>query len=137
MSENSWAMDLESNVFSVVKYKANKVLQKKYPGIRFVSSEKPSAGKNTYPVVYLHRKSMVEKGMDLERKKINGVRLRMQVDVFSNDTEKTVRDVQAVVLDCFKDLSFDISGFPIAENGDSYYRSIAVVERNIDATDLL
>lgn len=137
MTGNLWATDLESKIFSIVKYKAEKSLVRKYPNICFTSSQKATTGSTTYPVVYIHPKSMVELGTDLEGVSINSVRIRIQVDVYSTDLEKTAKDVQAVVLDCFKDLSFKISGFPIMENGDTYFHAISVVERQIDANDVL
>ena len=65
MSDNSWAYDIGTVVFSIVKTKAKPKLEPKYPTIYFTSNGKKLSDA-IFPTVYIHRMAAAERGTDLE-----------------------------------------------------------------------
>ena len=59
MSDNSWAYDLGTVVFSIVKAKAKPKLESKYPTIYFTSNGKKLSDA-IFPTVYIHRMAAAE-----------------------------------------------------------------------------
>lgn len=66
MSDNSWAYDLGTVVFSIVKAKAKPKLESKYPTIYFTSNGKKLSDA-IFPTVYIHRMAAAERGADLSK----------------------------------------------------------------------
>ena len=135
MSDNSWAYDLGTVVFSIVKAKANPKLESKYPTIYFTSNSK-KLSEATIPTVYIHRMTAAERGADLEGLSINATLETFQVDVFTNTGQSDAGRIMSVVADAFKEIRFKVIALPEFNEGDTY-RSTARFQRVIGANDSL
>ena len=133
MSDNSWAYDLGTVVFSIVKAKAKPKLESKYPTIYFTSNGKKLSDA-IFPTVYIHRTA--ERGADLEGLSINATLETFQVDVFTNTSQSDVGRIMSVVADVFKEMRFKVIALPEFNEGDTY-RSTARFQRVIGANDSL
>lgn len=135
MSDNSWAYDIGTVVFSIVKTKASAVLRKKYPDIYFTSNSK-TLSEATFPTIYVHRMAALERGQDLEGTSINATLETFQVDVYTDTSQSDSGTVMSVVADIFKEMRFDITAMPEFNEGETY-RSTARFQRIVGANDIL
>lgn len=135
MSDNSWAYDIGTVVFSIVKTKAKPKLESKYPTIYFTSNGKKLSDA-IFPTVYIHRMAAAERGADLEGLSINATLETFQVDVFTNTNQSDVGRIMSVVADVFKEMRFKVVALPEFNEGDTY-RSTARFQRIIGANDSL
>ncbi len=135
MSDNSWAYDLGTVVFSIVKAKAKPKLESKYPTVYFTSNSK-NLNDAIFPTVYIHRMAAAERGADLEGISINATLETFQVDVFTNTNQSDAGVIMSVVTDAFKEMRFKVIAIPEFLGGDTY-RSTARFQRVIGANDSL
>lgn len=135
MSDNSWAYDLGTVVFSIIKAKASPVLKNKYPEIYFTSNGK-SLDEATFPTVYIHRMAAAEMGGDLSGTAINATRETFQVDVFTDTSQTDAGYIMSVVAEKFKEMRFQITAMPEFNEGETY-RSTARFQRIVGANDIL
>lgn len=135
MSDNTWAYDLGTVVFSIIKAKASPVLERRYPSIYFTSNGK-SLDKAVFPTVYIHRMAAVEIGADLEGKSINATRETFQADIFTDTSQTDAGYIMSVVAEAFKEMRFSISAMPEFQEGETY-RSTARFQRVVGANDIL
>ena len=135
-SDNQWAFDLETKIFSVIKSRAEGKIKEKYPNAYLTNISKATA-KATFPTVYIHELPGVEIGTDLEGISINGVRETFQVDITTNTSQSDAKRVMSIVADEFKQMKFQITAMPeFGDTGDTY-RSTARFRRVIGANDIL
>lgn len=135
-SENQWAFDLETKIFSVIKSRAEGKIKVKYPNA-YVTNISKTTTKATFPTVYIHELPGAEIGADLEGISMNGIRETFQVDVTTNTSQSDAKRVMAIVADEFKQMRFQITAMPeFGDTGDTY-RSTARFSRVIGANDIL
>lgn len=135
MSDNSWAYDIGTVIFSLVKARAAPKLNGRYPNIYFTSNSK-KLSEATFPTVYIHRMAAAEQGTDLEGISINATLETFQVDVFTNTGQSDSGRIMSVVADVFKEMRFKLIALPEFNEGDTY-RSTARFQRVIGANDSL
>ena len=133
MSDNSWAYDIGTVVFSIVKTKAKPKLESKFPTVYFTSNGKKLSDA-IFPTVY--RMAAAERGTDLEGLSVNATLETFQVDVFTNTSQSDVGRIMSVVADVFKEMRFKVIALPEFNEGDTY-RSTARFQRVIGANDSL
>lgn len=135
-SENSWAYDIESTIYSIIKAKTYSTIKKKYPNLLFTDkgqSDSPPA----FPTVYIHMLAPTEQGQTLDGQTINGLLVTLQVDITTNASSSDVRWVMAKVAEAFKELRFEAKPMPELTYSDKIYRSTARFRRVIGANDRL
>lgn len=135
-SENSWAYDIESTIYSIIKAKTYSTIKKKYPNLLFTDkgqSDSPPA----FPTVYIHMLPPLEQGQTLDGQTINGLLVTLQVDITTNTSSSDVRWVMAKVAEAFKELRFEAKPMPELTYSDKIYRSTARFRRVIGANDRL
>lgn len=136
ITDNQWAFDLGTTIFSIVKSKTLAELKSKYPDI-FVTDKGKTNGKAVFPTVYIQELSGSERGADLEGKSINAVLETIQVDVTTNTSRADVNRVMYTVASIFKQMSFTVQSMPDFEYNGETYRKTARFQRIIGANDRL
>lgn len=136
VTDNQWAFDLGTTIFSIVKSKTLAELKSKYPDI-FVTDKGKTNGKAVFPTVYIQELSGSERGADLEGKSINAVLETIQVDVTTNTSRADVNRVMYTVASIFKQMSFTVQSMPDFEYNGETYRKTARFQRIIGANDRL
>ena len=136
VTDNQWAFDLGTTIFSIVKSKTLAELKSKYPDI-FVTDKGKTNGKAVFPTVYIQELSGSERGADLEGKSINAVLETIQVDVTTNTNRADVNRVMYTVASIFKQMSFTVQSMPDFEYNGETYRKTARFQRIIGANDRL
>jgi hypothetical protein len=135
--DNSWAFDLETKLFSVIKRKTENKLKVLYPQIFYTATDNPKDGDVHYPTVYMHELSGVESARNTEGNEINGILYSMQIEVTTNKSQKVAKSVLQEIAFAFKSMGFGIQTFPESSNGDNYYRSVMRVRKMIGRSDTL
>ena len=109
----SWIIEKQSEIYTVVKYRAEKVLKPKYPDIRFTMDDSAQL-EAQFPTVYVHYLPGREIARDIEGDNINAFVCDVQVDVTVSKAQgKTVAEkVSAEIMEQFKKLRFDIRSTP-------------------------
>lgn len=140
-SENQWAYDLESVIFTKIKASATKKIlaikdakgNQKYSSV-LITNDSISTADAVFPCVYVHEMAGVERGADLVGATINAVQETFQVDVTTNTKQSDAKQVMAVMCDEFKKMQFQITAMPEFDN-DSVYRCTMRCRRIIGAND--
>lgn len=135
-SENQWAYDIESLVYSVVKAKKENSLKTKYPNIKFTQDEE-SDSTAKFPTVLIQSMEPIEKNSDLEKKKIYTVRFTTQVTVTTNTKRIDALRVAQELAQQYKDLLFGISPLPFVRKSGKVWTAIFRASRTFDWNDKL
>lgn len=132
-----WYMDIQDVVYTKVKIRATKKLVDKYPNITFTKSNNGQIDAK-FPTVYISYLQSPEQDKDLERNKINGVQLNVQVNVTVSKSqgELVAKEVMAYVIEEFKYMSFDAYSTPIFMRvGEETRQMSAYLRRNVGRND--
>lgn len=135
-SENAWAYDIESTIYSIVKAKTYLAIKKKYPNLLFTDKGQ-SDSSPTFPTVYIHMLAPTEQGRTIDGQSINGLLVTFQVDVTTNTSSSDVRWVMSEIAEVFKAMRFEAKPMPETTYADKIYRSTARFRRVIGANDRL
>ena len=104
---DNWFSELESKLFTRIKYE----LSKDYPNLCCTTasaSDMPAK----FPTLYFHELQPVETGEDLEGKTVNALYETIEMQVFSNQSEKECKEIMTSAISVMKSMSFQIAMFP-------------------------
>ena len=135
-SENSWAYDIETTIYSIVKSKTYSEIQKKYPSLLFTDKGQ-SDSSPVFPTVYIHMLAPSEQGRTIDGQAINGLLVTVQADVTTNTSGSDARWVMSKVAEAFKELRFEAKPLPERTYTNKIYRSTTRFRRVIGANDRL
>ena len=131
-----WTNNIESIVFSKIKYYVRSKLRSKYPGLNFTTSNVRPVNP-MFPTVYIHEMPGIETANDMESKVVNSVSCSFQIEVTDTSSELVAKEVMNAVVDRMKDLMFSVTSFPEFQNVDGYFRNVARFSRIIGKDDIL
>lgn len=109
-----WMLDKQSEMYTIVKVRAERVLKTKYPDIRFTQDDTAQM-EPKFPTVYIHYLQGAELARDLEGTEVNAFSCDVQIDVTVSKAQgKTVAEkVMYEVVSQFKTLYFGLRGTPV------------------------
>lgn len=131
-----WTSNIESIVFSKIKYYVESKLKAKYPGLNLTTSSVRPVNP-TFPTVYIHEMPGIETANDMESKVINSVSCTFQIEVTDANSEIIAKEVMNAIVDRMKGLMFSVTSFPEFQNTDGYFRNVARFSRIIGKDDIL
>lgn len=138
MNDNTWILENESRIFSIVKAKTKADVTALYPKARYTTVDENINSKTVFPTIYISELSSgQEVGKDLEGKSINGIISTYQVRVTTNTSKSDCKKVMGFILNGFKDLSFDCVSAPVTTTNNDMHTCIARFRRVIGASDIL
>ena len=108
---DNWFSALESKLFTKMKYELCTKADAPYPNLNCTTAS-TSETPTQFPTLYFHELEPFEVGKDLEGKEVNAVSETIEIQVYSNTSEKECRDIITSAIGVMKDLSFGISMFP-------------------------
>ena len=135
-SQNQWAYDLETLVYSVIKARSENPLKEKYPKIKFTQEEQTDTTA-TFPTVLIQSLEPITKNADLERQKINTVVYTAQVTVTTNTSRSDASKVAQAVAEQFEKISFEITPLPFTRKNGKLWTTIFRARRSFDWNDRL
>lgn len=104
---DNWYAELESKLFTRIKYE----LGKEYPNLNCTTAS-TSDTPVKFPTLYFHELQPVEVGADLEGKTVNAVSETIEMQVFSNQSERECKQIITSAIGIMKSMSFQIAMFP-------------------------
>lgn len=128
--------NIETRVFSRIKYDFSKKIKAKYPNLEFTTSDLINS-KSKFPNVYVHILPSPEIGQDLEGTSINGILANFQIKVSDNVNNERTKEVMNEVVRILKTMRFSINEMPYSENKEGTYYSLVRARRVIGASDIL
>lgn len=134
--DNSWAYNLESKIFTIVKSKVTPKIKTKFPKANFTMSDK-NTGSPVFPTIYIHQNGGLESPVSLENDMIERVLYTIQIDVITNTTQADANTIMSNICDVMKDMKFTIISLPTFKNTSEQYRNTARFRRYIDGNDTL
>ena len=138
MIDNSWVIDIETKVYSIIKALTEAELKAKYPDIHYTMDD-ATLTKPKFPTVYFHFLQSAERGQDLVGTSINALSMTCQVEItVSKELGLSVaREVSGKILDAFKELKF-VATMPEFQNQTAdTKRTVMRFTRVIGSGDIL
>lgn len=111
MITNIWFSEIESTVFTTVQYELRTKMDAPFPNLTCTTASQ-NEQLSVFPTLYLHELPAAEIGQDLSNKGVNAIRCTIEIQVFSNKSEKEVRQILSAAILVMKDLMFNITAFP-------------------------
>lgn len=127
--------DLESKIYTKIKYSFSDQIKKKYPDLEFTTSDNVST-KPKFPTVYIHMLPSPEIGQDLEGLLINGTYANFQIKVTHNKKYNIAREVMNEVVRILKTMRFSIQEMPYSEFKDDAFSVLVRARRTIGAGEI-
>ena len=136
----SWIADVESKIYTVIKYKGEQNLKSKYKNI-YYTTDSQATTQTSFPTVYVNFMSNDERGQDLEGKTMNAFLCTLQLDVTVSKTQGQVgaKEVIWQAIDTLKSYyGFDIFDLPkFIDTGNETVRIVARARRIIGASETI
>lgn len=127
---------IESKVYTRLKNNVSETFISKYPSYTVTTKDKRPANM-TYPYVYVHEMTGIERGSTLENDTLAALNVTIQVEVYSDKSQTVTSDTMKEIVRIMKSMRFSVSAFPENLNTDSVYRKVARFERLIGDGDTL
>lgn len=124
MIDNTWIITLPNEIFTLVKTRAQAILNDKYPNT-FWTTESSTHIEPIFPTIYISFSGM-ETGSDLTGADVNGIILDADIEVYTERKTSKVETeyISGVVLNEFKRLGFEISDIPIRDDTNPDIRRV-------------
>ena len=133
---DNWYAELESKLFTRIKYELCLKADAPFPNLNCTTVSKADTP-TEFPTLYFHELQPMEVGGDLEGKSINAVNETIEIQVFSNQSEKECKDIVTSALAVMKSMSFIVSIFPNPQTNDKVSFAITRCRRIIAQGDVI
>lgn len=123
--DNSWVTQIEQNVADYIDAELEDI---------FVTTEQYTGDTASFPAVYVHELSQIEKGYDLDGSEIAAVMSTFEIQVFDS-SYNSCKELSKQVMLLMKELRFEVIASPLHTQANGYYRSVSRYRRNISGGD--
>lgn len=133
--KDNWFAEIESNVFTQVSYMLAERTDAPYPELNCTT-----ASQNTvvhFPTLYLHELQPVEAGNDLVNESVNAVLSTIEIQVWSNVSEKDCKDIITAAVLEMKRLGYNVTMFPSVQTDSKIAWGAARFRRMVGSCDSL
>lgn len=136
MPNSEWTDDIESIVYSRVKYSTME-LKEKYPKIRYTTNNENVEPITIFPTVYIHEESSIPSYMVLERDFVEEVLSTFLVKITVNTEKTDAKYIGKKIKEAMIKLGFEPISNPIINPSSNMYISNARYRRRICYDDKL
>lgn len=133
--KDNWFAEIESNVFTQVSYMLVERTDAPYPELNCTT-----VSQNTvvhFPTLYLHELQPVEAGNDLLNESVNAVLSTIEIQVWSNVSEKDCKDIITAAVLEMKRLGYNVTMFPSVQTDSKIAWGAARFRRMVGSCDSL
>lgn len=133
--KDNWFAEIESNVFTQVSYMLAERTDAPYPDLNCTT-----VSQNTvvhFPTLYLHELQPVEAGNDLVNESVNAVLSTIEIQVWSNVSEKDCKDIITAAVLEMKQLGYNVTMFPSVQTDSKIAWGAARFRRMVGSCDSL
>ena len=131
-----WFSDLESKFFTRIKYELCLKDGAPYPGLNCTATS-TSDTPTKFPTLYFHELDPAEQGQDITGQTVNAVMETIEMQVFSNKSEKECKDIISAAIGVLKDMCFSVPMFPNPQTKNKISFAIARCRRLIAQGDII
>lgn len=129
--DNTWFLDIEKNVFTILKTLAIEELKERYPNISFTTSDANKITK--FPTVYVHETDgLIGKTFE---KDVQSMQAKFTIECYSDKSQDENRKVLTVICKILNDELGFTCRVPINSNANGIYRMILLASREIGSDD--
>lgn len=132
---DSWFAEIESQVYTQVAYMLTEVEDAPYPKLKCTTKSQSTIV--SFPTLYLHELQPVEAGNDLENATVNAVLSTIEIQVWSNKSEKDCKDILTAAILEMKRLRYNVTMFPNVTTDSKIAWGVARFRRMVGAGDTL
>lgn len=133
--KDNWFAEIESNVFTQVSYMLAERTDAPYPDLNCTT-----VSQNTmvhFPTLYLHELQPVEAGNDLVNESVNAVLSTIEIQVWTNVSEKDCKDIITAAVLEMKRLGYNVTMFPSVQTDSKIAWGAARFRRMVGSCDSL
>lgn len=114
----AWYYDIETDIFTQVKYRLNQALLTRFPDL-YITMDDAIIQEPKFPTVFIHFMQSVEEAQTLENTSVNAVNCTIQFEVTVSKEQgmNTARVVTDEVTKAFKELAFNMVSLATFNNG--------------------
>ena len=137
MISDTWYSEIESTIFTLLQYVLVEKDDAPYPTLNCTTSSQNESLENVddFPALYVHLLPSQELGHTLLNEDVTAIRATVELQVFSNQSEKECLEIMNACIKEMKKLHFNISMFPDAQAANKKYFAIARFTRVIGGGD--
>lgn len=132
---DNWFAEIESKVFTQVSYMLAEKTEAPFPDLNCTTVSQNTVVK--FPTLYLHELQPVEAGNDLNNASINAVLSTIEIQVWSNESEKKCKDILTAAILEMKRLRYNVTLFPNVTTDSKIAWGVARFRRMIGNGDSL
>ena len=111
--DNSWYTQIQSKVFTQIQY----MMKKKYSNLN-CTTRNENGLPATFPTLFLHELTPVERGQDLTNETVNAVLSTIEIQVWTTTTENDCRQILAEAVNQMKSLQYNVIEMPLVQESD-------------------
>ena len=137
MISDTWYSEIESSVFTLLQYVLVEKVDAPYPTLNCTTSSENESLENVddFPALYVHLLPPLEMGNDLFNEDVTALRVTVELETFSDNSEDECRKIMNACIREMKKLHFNVSMFPDPQTVDKKYFAIARFTRMVAGGD--
>lgn len=133
--DNTWLLDMEAKIFSIVKAKTEKKVKIAFPTVFYTTSNE-SNDVPVFPTIYIHQ-LQGSSYSDLEGSTVTGLMCDMECVITVNTKKTDCKDISKLILQAFTELRFHVSTPPVLFTEENMYTCTMRFRRMIGQGDTI
>ena len=133
--KDNWFSEIESRVFTQISYMLTERDDAPYPDLKCTTVSQSTVV--NFPTLYLHELQPVEAGNDLVNESVNAVLSTIEIQVWSNVSEKDCKDIITAAVLEMKRLGYNVTMFPSVQTDSKIAWGAARFRRMVGSCDSL
>lgn len=132
---STWYSQIESSIFTYLQYMMKNRQNAPYPRLNCTTKSK-STKPSEFPTLYIHNLNPVEMAQDLENDEVNALLATIEIQVFSNVSEKEANDIMTTAISLMKENRWNVTMFPDPQTSDKISYAIARFRKLVTESDI-
>lgn len=132
---STWYSQIESSIFTYLQYMMKNKPNAPYPRLN-CTTKSQSTKPSEFPTLYIHNLNPVEMAQDLENDEVNALLSTIEIQVFSNVSEKEANDIMTTAISLMKENRWNVTMFPDPQTSDKISYAIARFRKLVTESDI-
>lgn len=132
---STWYSQIESSIFTYLQYMMKNRQNAPYPRLN-CTTKSQSTKPSEFPTLYIHNLNPVEMAQDLENDEVNALLATIEIQVFSNVSEKEANDIMTTAISLMKENRWNVTMFPDPQTSNKISYAIARFRKLVTESDI-
>lgn len=132
---STWYSQIESSIFTYLQYMMKNKPNAPYSRLN-CTTKSQSTKPSEFPTLYIHNLNPVEMAQDLENDEVNALLSTIEIQVFSNVSEKEANDIMTTAISLMKKNRWNVTMFPDPQTSDKISYAIARFRKLVTESDI-